>query len=245
MQALNHLVAQGKVLYLGISDTPAWVVVKANCYARAHGLRPFSVYQGRWSAAERDFERDILPMARDEQMALAPWGALGGGYFRSPDETKSEGRTLGVKTGKEERVSVVLDRVARRKGTLVTSVALAYVLHKGEAFSPPSPFLWMIGYWISLTGLAAPYTFPIIGGRKTQHLQANIEALSLSLSPEDIEEIETGYEFTLGFPHNFLHGMQELMVAGPEDVVFTKRQGTFDHVKGPQPILPQTTEDGK
>lgn len=47
--------------------------------ARNHGLRTFSVYQGQWSAAERDFERDILPMARDEGMALAPWGVLGGG----------------------------------------------------------------------------------------------------------------------------------------------------------------------
>jgi aryl-alcohol dehydrogenase-like predicted oxidoreductase len=59
MQSLNHLVAQGKVLYLGISDTPAWVVTKANQYARDHNLRQFSVYQGKWSAADRDFERDI------------------------------------------------------------------------------------------------------------------------------------------------------------------------------------------
>lgn len=47
--------------------------------ARNHGLRPFSVYQGQWSAAQRGFERDVLPMARDEGMALAPWGVLGGG----------------------------------------------------------------------------------------------------------------------------------------------------------------------
>lgn len=98
MQSLNQLVVSGKVIYLGISDTPAWVVSKANeckhCAvhfrylepltlgsldARNHGLRQFSVYQGQWSAADRDFERDILPMARDEGMALAPWGVLGGG----------------------------------------------------------------------------------------------------------------------------------------------------------------------
>jgi aryl-alcohol dehydrogenase-like predicted oxidoreductase len=96
MQSLNHLVAQRKVLYLGISDTPAyvnlleclaeyadayvrWVVVQANCYAREHGLRQFSVYQGRWSAAERDFEREIIPMCRSEGMSIAPWGTLGGG----------------------------------------------------------------------------------------------------------------------------------------------------------------------
>ena len=62
MQSLNTLVQQGKVLYLGISDTPAWVVSKANEYARQKGLRQFSVYQGKWSAESRDFERDIIPM---------------------------------------------------------------------------------------------------------------------------------------------------------------------------------------
>lgn len=66
MQSLNNLVVQGKVLYLGVSDTPAWVVSKANQYARDHGLRQFCVYQGRWNAASRDFEREIIPMCRDE-----------------------------------------------------------------------------------------------------------------------------------------------------------------------------------
>ncbi|CRK14514.1 hypothetical protein BN1723_017395, partial [Verticillium longisporum] len=93
MQSLNALVLSGKVLYLGISDTPAWVVSKANEYARNHGLRQFSVYQGRWSAASRDFEREIIPMTKAEGMGLAPWGALGGGTFKTEEQRKSqEGR---------------------------------------------------------------------------------------------------------------------------------------------------------
>lgn len=83
MQSLNTLVGQGKVLYLGISDTPAWVVAKANAYAREHGLRPFSVYQGRYSAMMRDLERDIIPMCRDEGMAIHAWGVLGSGTSMS------------------------------------------------------------------------------------------------------------------------------------------------------------------
>lgn len=71
MNSLHNLVLNRKVLYLGISDTPAWVVVKCNAYARQHGLTQFSVYQGKWSAAERDFERDIIPMCLDEGMSLA------------------------------------------------------------------------------------------------------------------------------------------------------------------------------
>lgn len=58
MLTLNDLVTSGKVLYLGASDMPAWVVAKANQYARDHGLRQFVVYQGMWNAGMRDFERD-------------------------------------------------------------------------------------------------------------------------------------------------------------------------------------------
>lgn len=81
MQSLNTLVQQRKVLYLGISDTPAWMVVKANCYAREHGLRPFSVYQGPLSAQVRDMERDIIPMCQDEGMAIQPFGVMGSGML--------------------------------------------------------------------------------------------------------------------------------------------------------------------
>ncbi|KXX76151.1 Norsolorinic acid reductase A [Madurella mycetomatis] len=128
MQSLNHLVASGKVLFLGISDTPAWVVSKANEYARCHGLRQFSVYQGRWSAAARDFEREIIPMCRAEGMALAPWGSLGGGKFKTEAERQSankEGRALEASEA-DILVSRALEVVAKRKNTLVTSVALAY-----------------------------------------------------------------------------------------------------------------------
>lgn len=72
MDALHMLVEQGKVLYLGASDMPAWIVSAANTYAMAYGKTPFSIYQGRWNVLERDFERDIIPMARQFGMALAP-----------------------------------------------------------------------------------------------------------------------------------------------------------------------------
>jgi len=210
MQSLNHLVQCRKVLYLGISDTPAWFVVKANDYARHHGLRPFSVYQGKWSAAERDFERDIIPMCMDQGMALAPWGALGGGYFKPQSKDDGEGRKMPSLAAKNAAVvSEVLERVAERKGTLITSVALAYVMHK------------------------SPYVFPIVGGRKVEHLKGNIEALGLKLTEADVEEIENAYPFDIGFPLNFLGGS-----ARPEDNILNKRVGSLDYVKGPMPIEP-------
>ena len=70
MNGLHNLVTQGKVLYLGVSDTPAWIVAKANAYARNHGKTPFVIYQGAWSVLLRDMEREIIPMVKSEGRAL-------------------------------------------------------------------------------------------------------------------------------------------------------------------------------
>ncbi|KAJ3349206.1 hypothetical protein HDU83_000682 [Entophlyctis luteolus] len=180
MRSLHALVLSGKVLYLGISDTPAWIVSSANRYARDHALTPFVVYQGRWSAADRDFEREIISMARAEGMALAPWGALGGGKFKSAEDRAKEDGRKNAPRPRHLAVSAVLETIAKRKDTLITSIALAYVMHK------------------------APYVFPIVGGRKVEHIKANIEALSLELSKEDIAEIESAFDFEVGFPYDML-----------------------------------------
>jgi aryl-alcohol dehydrogenase-like predicted oxidoreductase len=66
MTSLHNLVIQGKVLYLGVSDTPAWVVSKANLYAKLTGKSPFVIYQGAWNIMNRDMERDIIPMCIQE-----------------------------------------------------------------------------------------------------------------------------------------------------------------------------------
>lgn len=183
MQSLNVMVNQGKVLYLGISDTPAWIVSKANEYARQNGLRQFSVYQGRWSAEYRDFEREIIPMCASEGMGLAPWGALGGGNFKSDEQRKEQNRrNIGGASEKAIKISKVLEKIAGEKKTQITSVALAYVMHK------------------------TPYVFPIVGGRNIEHLKGNIEGLKLELTEEDIKEIEDADAFDIGFPNNFLGG---------------------------------------
>ncbi|RYO80970.1 hypothetical protein DL762_007376 [Monosporascus cannonballus] len=209
MQSLNHLVTSGKVLYLGISDTPAWVVSKANEYARNHGFRQFSVYQGRWNAVTRDFEREIIPMARAEGMALAPWGSLGGGNFRTTErleQKKKEGRNV-EPGGSEIQVSKALEAIAKRRNTAITSIAQAYVTSK------------------------APYVFPIVGGRSVEHLKANIGAITIKLSDEEIEEIENAVPFDPGFPSGFLYGNKI-----PGKVWTLGMGGTLDHVDETKPI---------
>lgn len=227
MHALNDLVASGKVLYLGISDTPAWVVAKANQYARDHALRPFVVYQGMWNASIRDMEREILPMCRDEQMGICAYGALGQGRFqteaalREREETNT-GRKSKPLTQVEKVVSSVLERIATRKGVHITGVALAYILHK------------------------APYVFAIVGGRKVDHLEGNIEAWNVALEDEEIEQIEKSYEFDPGFPHTFLSRTmfteeKPRAASKPQDVWLTKMMGNFDWVQPQAPIKPPFT----
>jgi aryl-alcohol dehydrogenase-like predicted oxidoreductase len=79
--------------------------------------------QGSWSAASRDFERDIIPMCRDEGMALAPFGALGGGLFKTDEQRKkNEGRSIVPPSERQLAVSKVLESIATKKDTLITSV---------------------------------------------------------------------------------------------------------------------------
>lgn len=179
MTGLNALVQQGKVLYLGVSDTPAWIVVKANAFARQHGMRPFSVYQGHWSAASRDLEREILPMCADEGMGVCPFGALGSGAFKTTQQRADavSGRSSRTIDEKEEKICQVLEKVAMRHEAPMTSVALAYILTKYS------------------------HVTPIIGGRSIDHLRANIRALDLGLTAEDVAEIEEAVPFDVGFPY--------------------------------------------
>jgi len=144
-------------LYLEASDMPAWFVVKCNAYAQQFGLSPFVIYTGRWSAADREMEREILAICESEQTAVAPWEVLGGGRFKSAEQIKNqkEGDSrMELHPGREEafeRVEKVLRRIGEEMGTLPTSVALAYVMRKQA------------------------YVFPLVGGRKVDHLKANIE----------------------------------------------------------------------
>ncbi|KAF9041380.1 arylalcohol dehydrogenase [Panaeolus papilionaceus] len=192
MHSLHALVMQRKVYYLGMSDTPAWVVARANQYARHHALTPFVVYQGSWNIMDRAFERDIIPMARAEGMALAPWNVLAGGRIRSDAEeerrrqTGEGGRTFQT-NGKWERneseraVCRGLEKVASEvEAKNITSVAIAYLMHK------------------------TAYVFPIVGGRKIEHLLANVEALDISLNAEQMKYLEGLAPFDPGFPNSMI-----------------------------------------
>ncbi|KAF7176327.1 hypothetical protein CNMCM7691_002252 [Aspergillus felis] len=214
MQGLNALVNAGKVLYLGISDTPAWVVVKANAYAVANGLRPFSVYQGKWNAGFRDLEREIIPMCRNQNMAIAPWAPLGQGKFKSA-KARQEGEQGSARASSinehDVKISEALEKIADQKKTSLHAIIRCR------------------------QDLTAPYVFPIIGQRKVEHLKANVESLSVSLSENDLAEIDNAAPFDVGFPMAFIFRDGYSSTKTAADVFLTK---TVAHINIPPHLSP-------
>lgn len=231
MLSLNQLVKSGKVIYLGISDTPAWIASKANQYARDHGLTQFSVYQGSWSAAARDLEGEIVPMCLDEGMGICPYGTLPSGKFKTEAEIaaraeKNPGRYTPHRSEKEIKVTKVLETLAEKKKTKLTSVALAYIMHK------------------------TTHVFPIVGGRNVEQLKDNIDALSIALTDAEIEEIEDVSPYDPGFPHTFLSGSifnggKHKGASKPSEVWMTTMQSQYDWVEPSRPIAPAPKQEEK
>jgi aryl-alcohol dehydrogenase-like predicted oxidoreductase len=139
---------------------------------------------------ERDFERDIIPMARHFGMALCPWGVLGGAQLQTTKQLEeraknNEGGRSAGQTEQARKVSAALERIAKEHGIdSIQQIALAYVRQKAKNVN----------------------VIPLIGGRKVEHLQNNIAALSIRLTDEQISEIENIKEFEIGFPMNFISG---------------------------------------
>lgn len=192
---------------------PAWFIVKCNAYARQHGLATFVVYSGKWNAADRDMEREYLDMCASEGMAISPWEAIGGGRFKAPEQSGTARMELYPEsTDRYSKVNVVLNQIAAVKGTLPTSIALAYVLQKQA------------------------YVFPLVGGRKVEYLRANVEALGVNLSEEEVKSIQDAGAWKRGAPFDLLGSGRERF-EGVEDLALMT--GIYDYVKKDVAIRPK------
>jgi len=200
MRGLDDVVNSGKVLYVGVSDTPAWVVSRANTLAELRGWSPFVALQIEYSLMERTPERDLLPMARSLRLTITPWGALGGGvltgkYLDAPPQPSakatgmSPGRPVerrldaGVSDGVNEKswgiVRVVVD-VARTLGCSPSQLALAWLRSRRGSI------------------------VPILGARTVAQLRDNVGCLDLNIPESDLRKLDEATRVDLGFPHEFL-----------------------------------------
>jgi aryl-alcohol dehydrogenase-like predicted oxidoreductase len=181
VRALDDLVSSGKVLYVGISDTPAWVVSQAVTLAELRGWSPFVALQAPYSLADRDVERELLPMARALGLTFTPWGMLEGGALTGKylDESDEPRRYDGVGP-KANALAREVIAVAEVLDVTPAQVAIAWVR-------------------------AQPWhTVPIVGARTGSQLRENLDALEVELEREQLERLAAASEFQAGFPRDFL-----------------------------------------
>jgi aryl-alcohol dehydrogenase-like predicted oxidoreductase len=194
MRAFDDLVRAGKVLYVGISDAPAWVVAKSNTLAELRGWTRYVGLQIEYSLLERTVERELLPMASDQQMTVLAWsplrnGLLTGKYLpENVKQSEAEGARMhsemmkGFGSVEESTHAPVREIVAVGKelGVSAAQVALAWLRAR------PVPVI------------------PIIGARKLAQIEDNIRSLEVTLSTAQLERLDKATAVSLGFPHDFL-----------------------------------------
>lgn len=181
MRALDDLVRAGKVLYVGISDTPAWVVSQANAIAELRGWSRFVAYQGEYSLASRAPERDILPMTRALDMAFTPWGLLEGGELTGKYNAPSKEAKRSKDTSPRiKSLAAELITVAEEIGRSPSQVAINWARQQ--------PYL----------------IIPILGARSKTQLIDNMGCLDFELTPEQLARLSDVSPIDLGFPHSFL-----------------------------------------
>jgi len=184
MRGLDDLVRQGKVLYVGISDTPAWEVARANTLASLRGWTPFVGLQIRYSLLDRAVERELLPMAKALDLGVTPWDTLGSGILTGKynRDTSSQGRaTMRGDIGQRQLdIAAEVVRIADEIGRTPAQVALAWV-RQGPGV-----------------------IVPLVGARTRAQLDDNLGCLDLVLDAEHKARLDEVSRIPRGFPHEFL-----------------------------------------
>lgn len=184
LRTLDGLVHHGKVRYIGASSMWSWQFAKALWVSDCLGLERFVSMQNQYSLCYREEEREMIPLCRDQGIALIPWSPLAGGFLTgkyrrgvTPNSPRyRSGRFLAERLSRLEEFDVVerAEEVAKELGVPVGQVALSWLLHKGV-------------------------TAPIIGATKVEHVEDAVSAVELRLSDDQIKRLEEPYK-----PHSIM-----------------------------------------
>jgi len=182
VRALDDQVRAGKVLYVGVSDTPAWVVAQMQTIARLRGWTPFVGLQIPYSLVQREVERDLVPMADALGLGVIAWAPLGGGVLSGKYNRPADGdeaRRLTDIEPAELEIAQAVGAVAEEIGVPTAQVALAWLRAHGGVI-------------------------PILGARTATQLESNLGALDVELGPDQLRRLDEVSRIPLGFPHDFL-----------------------------------------
>ncbi len=190
MRALDDLVRAGKVLYLGISDTPAWIVSQSNMLAELRGWTAFAGIQIDYSLVERTSDRELLPMAKSLGLAVALWGVVGQGLLTgkfhraadpgAPADSLRAGMAGRRMSERNLEIARLVEVVAKEKGCSMTQVAINWARQRGQQM------------------------FPVVGARTLAQAKENFGCLAHPLSDAEFARLEEASRVELGFPHDFL-----------------------------------------
>ncbi len=188
MRGFDDLVRQGKILYAGVSDAPAWWVSQANTLADLRGWTPFIGLQIEYSLTERTVERELIPMAKSLGLTVAAWSPLAGGLLSGkyrkdtpPDARYASEMMKSFRAG-EDRLPGILDAletVSAEVGKSMAQVAIAWLLHRSVD------------------------VIPIIGARKLSQFEDNLAAAALVLTSEQVKKLDDASAIEPGFPERF------------------------------------------
>ncbi|CNE70123.1 aldo/keto reductase [Mycobacterium tuberculosis] len=195
LRGLDDLVRQGKILYVGISNAPAWQVSRMQTIADLRGWSPLVALQIEYNLIERTGERDLIPMAREMGLGVVPYSPLAGGLL----------------TGKYSRDDLTAANTASADGTRKSfnfalgtlterNLAIADVVKETAAELDRTPAQVGLAWAMRRPGVTAP----IIGARTPSQLDGNLGALEVDLSASQLARLDEAGAIDLGFPHAML-----------------------------------------
>ncbi|WP_433377413.1 aldo/keto reductase [Actinoplanes sp. CA-142083] len=186
MRALDDAVRSGKVLYVGISDAPAWVVARGQTLAEWHGWNPLTALQVPYNVLDRDIERELLPMAESLGLGVTAWSPLAGGILSGKYSKNPAGQTRldpAKIDDRQQRAADEVQAVADEIGATASQVAIAWTAARSKAI------------------------VPIIGARSLEQLTDNLGAKDVTLTREQVDRLTRATDFERGFPHDFIDGI--------------------------------------
>ncbi len=179
LEALHDVVKSGKVRYIGASSMYAWQFSKSLYLADLHGWTRFVSMQNHYNLVYREEEREMIPLCRAEGIGVVPWSPLARGFLSGNRSRQDWGETARAKSDEfahqmyyQESDFTVVERVvelAQQRGVTPSQIALAWLLHQPGV------------------------TAPIIGASKMTHLEEDIAAIDIELSPEELDTLQEPY----------------------------------------------------
>ncbi|WP_280242285.1 aldo/keto reductase [Nocardia abscessus] len=177
VRALDEVVRTGKVLYIGISDAPAWVVAQANTLAHCRNQTPFAGLQVPYNLLQRDVERELLPMAEAFGMSVTTWAPLARGILAGATGRRADPARY---TDRERAAAAAVDTVAAELGVPPAHVAIAWARRR------------------------SPTVLPLVGVSTADQLTQNLGAVDLALPDDAAAVLEAAVPSELGFPGDFI-----------------------------------------